>query len=221
MGNRANRAGMYGIQCSDEETDVWDVCHLLAAGLAPNRQKLIFAGKVLEDGRTLADYSVQKDSTMHLIDVGPAGCKSLAATMCMIMPSSWRHPVMVTWPSSFPTHVHGNTLNVPVHAILAGSATPRHIPCRLLPLGALSIEFNIRTPPSYLSGCRSQTAQDPLTSSSIVSGVCFEGAQLLFAVDGRIECPARPVGCATAHDCATVQGVSCMASGVRYALFAV
>ena len=49
----------------------------------------------------------------------------------------------------------------------------------------------------------------------------FEGAQLLFAVDGRIKCPARPVGCATAHDCATVHGVSCMASGARYTLFAV
>ena len=49
----------------------------------------------------------------------------------------------------------------------------------------------------------------------------FEGAQLLFAVDGRIECPARPVGCATAHDFTTVHGVSCMTSGVRYTLFAV
>ena len=49
----------------------------------------------------------------------------------------------------------------------------------------------------------------------------FEGAQLLFAVDGRIECPARPMGCATVPDCSTVHGVSCMASGIRYTLFAV
>ena len=49
----------------------------------------------------------------------------------------------------------------------------------------------------------------------------FEGAQLLFALDGRVHCPACPVGCATAHDCATVHGVSCMASGTRYTLFAV
>ena len=47
------------------------------------------------------------------------------------------------------------------------------------------------------------------------------GAKLLFAIDGRIECPERPVGCATAHDCNTVHGVSCLTKGVRYSLFAV
>ena len=49
----------------------------------------------------------------------------------------------------------------------------------------------------------------------------FEGAQLMYALDGRVECPARPMGCATAHDCATVHGVSCLVTGVRYTLFAV
>jgi ubiquitin len=55
----------------EPNTAIADVKKFIAEreGIAPNEQRLVFMGRDLEDGKCLLDYNIQKESTIHIVQL--------------------------------------------------------------------------------------------------------------------------------------------------------
>lgn len=72
----------------DNKSRVEDFRTLIApkVGVKRHRQRLVFAGRLMQDGRTLDSYGVERNSTIHLLHAGAEGAEGLSGIDIMQTP---------------------------------------------------------------------------------------------------------------------------------------